>query len=250
MRRLVEPAASKLVTHPLGDFASEPQLRRLVEMPAQAAIVRRRLIRNRLHDRQQLPSQFGKKRANRSRGHSFIRVIDEGIGRVIIGCKKFSVFAAEFERSFQERQHRGEVVCRPRPGPGIERGGAVRIGARNEIGRYSAGLFKIAPGNAHEESIGAVGRERFRPWGKRVDEPAQSRIGRAFVREPAQQGALAAAGSGAGSRHIGCLVPAEDGGPRIEVGNFEQAVPQFRDPGFDRRLTSLAERSVRLGGRQ
>src|SRR2546423_8284061 len=44
MERLVEPAALHVVAEPLGDREAEFELRRLAEIPAQAAVIRPRLL--------------------------------------------------------------------------------------------------------------------------------------------------------------------------------------------------------------
>ena len=80
-----------------------------------------------------------------------------------------------------------------RPRPGVEGGGAQRVDARDVVGRHLAGLLEVASGDADQARLVAVVGQPFGIRLERVDEPAQRRVDRPLVREPAQHRDLAGA---------------------------------------------------------
>ena len=211
MMSLVEPPALEVIAHPLGHADAEIELRRFAENAAQTVVVRRRLLGYRAHHRNQLFPELRKERPDRGGRHAFVGGVDQRIGHMLVGCEKIGILATEVERLFQERQHRREVVRGSRPRPGIEGGRAERVGARDMIGRHFDRLLEVASGNADQARVVGVVRQAVGIGRKLVEQSAQRRVDRFFMRQPAQGRTLATPRRSPACRHVGRLVPVEQG---------------------------------------
>ena len=96
-------------------------------------IVGRRLSANGVDERRQPALELAEQFPDRSRGHAFIGIVDVRIGDVGIRRENYGIFAAEFERPLEVRDHDLEVVRRPRARPFLVRRGAMGMGARHPI---------------------------------------------------------------------------------------------------------------------
>ena len=205
MVRLVEAAAIEIVAHALRDPEAERKLRRLAKGLAQAAIIRRGLLRNRPHQRQQLAPQRLEQFLHRGGRHALLGIIDERVGDVLVGREELRVFAADIEDLLQERHHGGKVIGRPRPRPGVIRGGPKHGRAYHVFRRHLDCLFEVALHHAKQSSV-VLGQARS--LGRQcIDQAAKRRIDELLMREPLQGRALAPACGGALFRHVGGLVP-------------------------------------------
>ncbi len=102
---------------------------------------------------------------------------------MLVGREELGVFAAEIEGLVEERHHGREIIRRPRAGPGLERGGAVRIGARDVGGRNPARLLEIAGCDADQASVVGIGGQAVGIGSKLAEEAAERRIDGAFMRQ-------------------------------------------------------------------
>ena len=105
MVREVEPATLEVVAQPLGGALGELQLRRLAKIPMETGIVGLRLRADRIQQRHKPALQLAEQLSDRRRRHAFVGIVDLRIGNVRIGSEELGIFAAEFERRFQQRHH-------------------------------------------------------------------------------------------------------------------------------------------------
>ena len=133
--------------------------------------------------------------ADRRRRHAFVGVVDMRIGDVLVGSEEAGIFAAEIERLFQIRHHGGEVVRRPRPRPGVVGGRAVRVRARDVVGRDLDRLLVVAARDADEAGVVGIVRQAFAERRKRVEQPADR-----WARPPARARGGTASRSGGRAR--------------------------------------------------
>ncbi len=106
-------------------------------------------------------------------------------------------------------------------------------------GRHLAGLLEVASGDADQACVVAVVGQPFGIRLERVDEPAQRRIDRPLVREPAQHRDLAGARAGAAVRHVGGLIPVEQAAGRLEIADLGEAALELGELVLRRRAIAL-----------
>jgi hypothetical protein len=215
----------------------------------EAAVVRGRLLADRTHQGYERRLQLGEQRAHRSRGHALVELIDQRIGDVVIRREEVSVAAAQLERLLEERPHRGKVVGRARARPGIVRGGAERIDARDMLRRHPDRLLEIAPCDPDQSRVIGVIRQAISMRDQLVDQPSERGIDRPFMRAFAQQRALARPRESASRRHVGGLIPFEQRARRAEIGNLAEPRLELGELGFHRAAVALARRRLRLASR-
>ena len=98
MHGLIEAATIKVVANPFDHGEAKLKLLSFAEGPAQADVVCWRLTAYGLHDRHQLAPQLRKQRADRSRRHTFVGIIDERVGDMLVGGEEVCVLATKIDR--------------------------------------------------------------------------------------------------------------------------------------------------------
>ena len=93
---------------------------------------------------------------------------------MVVWCKEIRVFATELDRLFQERQHRREVIRRPRSRPGIIGGGAECSGASYVVWRDLERFFEVAPCNTDQARVIRVWRKTLSKRCERVEQPTKA----------------------------------------------------------------------------
>ncbi len=166
---------------------------------------------------------------------------------MVVGREEAGVFAAEIERLFQMRDHRREVVRRPRPRPGIVGGGAVRVGARDIVRRDLDRLLEVAPYDADQAGVVVVRRQALGIGFEIIDQPAERRIDEPFMRQPAKRRGLTAARGSATGGHVSGLVPRQHRAGGIEIVNLQQQALELRELHFGRSSGVVRPRLSRLG---
>ncbi len=222
MMREIEPPAPRVVAHALGDLEAEIELRLLREHLPQATVVRRRLIADGAHQRHKLAPQRIEHRADRGRGHPLVRVVDVRIGDVAVRREEARVFAAQLQRLFQIRHHRGEIVRRPRTRPGIVGGRRMRARTRDVIRRHLDRLLVAAPRDADQARIVMILRQAFAVTREPSSSlPISGEIHRSCARRESSA-TLPPARGRAALRHVGRLIPIQHGSGRAQIGDLAQ----------------------------
>ena len=83
-------------------------------------------------------------------------------------------------------------------------------------------------------------RQAFAIASKCVDQPAERRLNYPFVRQTVEHRTLTASSTGAAFRHVGCLVPVQHIGRRIQITDLAQSLLEFDQ-------ICSAERRLRAG---
>ena len=217
---MIEAPALEVVAHLRSEGEREIELCFFVERTVETASIRQRLIRNGADDRSKLAPELRKERADGSRRHAFVGVVDQRIGNMRVGREEAGVFAAEIERLLQERKHGGKIVRRPCSRPGIIRDGAECIGALDMVWWNFDRLFEVASCDADQACVVRIRREAIGARCKRVQQPAHRRVDQPLVRQPVQRRILAGACWRAARGHVGRLIPVEQasrGGKIIDL---------------------------------
>jgi hypothetical protein len=223
MVREIEPAARRVVSHPPGDAEAEIELRRLGKFLPQAGVVRRRLIADRPHHRDEFAPQFVEQAPDRRRRHAFVGIVDMRVGDVFVRGEELGVFATQCERLFQIRHHRGEVVRGSRASPGVVGRSAVGVRARHPVGRNADSLVVLAARDPDQACVVVVTRQALAKRRERVEQLADLGRDPSLMRKARQRRHLAAARLGAALRHVGRLIPAEHGAGPAQVADLAQA---------------------------
>ena len=253
--RLVEAAAIEVVAEALDHGDGEVELRLLREICRAAPRRRPALFGDGSHDGHQLGAQLLEEGAYAGDRHALVRTVDQRIGDVLVGAQVVGILATEVERLLQVRAHGGEVVGGPGARPGVVGGRAHLAPAGDELGGHADGLAVIAPHDADEAGVvRSVGQGRLVGL-ELIEQLAERGVGELLVRQPRERGALPGPRGGTALGHVGCLVPAEHGAGRAEIGNLEQAALQLRQPrlgrgavgGFGRAAAGAGSRSCLAG---
>ena len=151
------------------------------------------------------------------------RHVDQRIGDVVVGAKKSEYSRLSSSVFFQIRRHRGEIVGRPRPRPGIVGRRAVRVRARDVIGRH---LDRLLVFRAARRGSGTHRRDRAAGSRRRASSPSSSlpisgEIDRSCARRESSR-TLPPARRRAAWRHVGRLVPVQNGSGRAQIGDLAQ----------------------------
>src|SRR6516164_102740 len=112
MRRGVEAPVLEVIAEISRNLETELELCPLRKRAVQAAVVCGRLIGDGGDERYKLAAQLVKERAYGCAGQSFIDVVDQRIGHVLVWREELDIFPRELERLFEIRPHAREVVVR------------------------------------------------------------------------------------------------------------------------------------------
>ena len=98
MQGLIEAASIKVVANPFDHEEAKSKLFSLAKGPAQTCVVCRRFTAYGLHDRHQLASQLRKQRADRSRRHALVGIVNVRVGDMLVRSEEVCVFASKIDR--------------------------------------------------------------------------------------------------------------------------------------------------------
>ena len=188
----------------------------------QATVVRCRLVADGAHQRHELAPQLIEHGADRGRGHPLVRAVDVRIGDVAVRREETRVFAAQLQRLFQIRHHRGEIVRRPRTRPGIVGRRAMRIRARDVIRRHLDRLLVLPPRDADQARIVMILRQALAVAREPIQQLADLGRNPPLVRKAGEQRGLPPARLRAALRHVGRLIPIQHGSGRAQIGDLAQ----------------------------
>src|SRR5215831_11860253 len=141
---------------------------------------------------------------------------------MVMWCKEIRIFATEFDRLFQERQHRRKVVRRSRSRPGIIGGGAKCSGASYVVWWDLERFFEVASCDTDQARVIRVRGKTLSKGRERVEQPTHRRVDKLLVCEPVQRRALATSRRSAAPRHVGGLIPAKEGARGNKIVDLEQ----------------------------
>ena len=121
----------------------------------------------------------------------------------------------------------------------------VQLG--HESRRNLGGALVLSSSDADESSIVVLEGQALLVWTQGVQQPADDRVGKLFVRQPLKGGELPPARRRAGGRHVGGLVPVQDRSGRREVVDLKQPHLQFPELRIHRTSNRAGCRPLTVG---
>ena len=220
MVRFVLAAPVGVVAIILGNLPTKSQLLIFRVGSVQAAIVCRFLRCNSLYQRHQLFAQIGKNGAHALCFHALIRKINQRIGDMIVAGEAVGNLAGVVEGFFEIRPYLGKIISRASLRPHLVGRGGVFGQCANQLSRNLDRLIVLAASDPNQAGFFAVIGQRFGPRFQLVQQFTNLFVDKFLMGQPPNDGLLATSCCGSTGRHVGALVPVQQGVDRVQIINF------------------------------
>ena len=224
---LVLPPPRKVVAELLDHGDAERPLLGFRIVAAQEGIFHGGLPCDRLGQGRQLHAQLLEDPADHLGAHPLVVPVDQRIHDVAIAGEIIGQLPAHVECSFEIGAHGGEVVL----GRGLR---PHHVGRRRMLGQGAGKVggdahaaLVVAAGHPQQGCVVAGGRQAFRIRLQLVQQPPDGRVGILLVCDLLQHRQLACPIVAPAHRHVGRLIPRQDGAGVADVRRLTQARHQL-----------------------